>query len=231
MKRPDLKTQLNTKNKEREMRREIGEKNVVQTATATETTYRINEIFNSLQGEGGNQGKPVTFIRLAGCNLSCSWCDTHHDPFSVHTVDALVRQLEDWNCKSVIITGGEPSIHDLKPLLRALKGDGYWIGIESNATRSLAEFEPYLDYIALSPKGAIKQKHAHEIRVVNDKMSVDKLMQIERDIDAENYFISPLEVDGQFNIMESMELLGQVNAVSHKKWYISLQLHKLAGIR
>ena len=213
------------------MRRDIGTEHAVSTAVTTETTYRINEIFYSLQGEGGNQGKPVIFIRLAGCNLSCSWCDTHHDPFTVHAVSALIKQIKQWDCRSVIITGGEPSIHDLIPLLRTLKSEGYWIGIESNATRALTNFEPYLDYIALSPKGVTKQKHANEIRVVNDKTTVAKLLQTEREIVAENYFISPLETDGQFNIMASLELLGQINAVSHKKWRISLQLHKLAGIR
>lgn len=200
-------------------------------STEITTTYRINELFHSLQGEGANQGKDVIFIRLAGCNLTCSWCDTNHDPYTEYTLNSLIENISKWNCKSVIITGGEPAIHNLVPLLKMLKGEGYWIAIESNATRSLATFEPYLDYIALSPKGVIKQKRANEIRVVNDKQSVQKLLLIEKNINADHYFISPLEIDGKFNAMESLTLLGQINAVSHKKWFLSLQLHKLAGIR
>lgn len=201
------------------------------TSTKITTTFRINELFHSLQGEGANQGKEVIFIRLAGCNLTCSWCDTQHDPYTEYSITTLMETISQWNCKSVIITGGEPSIHNLTPLLKTLKGEGYWIAIESNATKSLSEFEPYLDFIALSPKGVIKQTKADEIRVVNDKQSVQKLLLIEKAIKANYYFISPLEVNGQFNIMASLELLGQINAISHNKWFISIQLHKLAGIR
>lgn len=193
--------------------------------------YQINEIFKSLQGEGYNQGKEVIFIRLSGCNLSCEWCDTNHEDGELMSVDDIIIAINEYNCKSVIITGGEPSIHNLTPLLLALKENGYWIAIESNGTNSLDKYKDLIDYISISPKSVTIQKRANEIRVVNDNLSVNDLQEIETRFTANNYFISPLEQNGLFNIKESIELLGKINAVSNHHWSISLQMHKLSGIR
>jgi len=193
--------------------------------------YKINEIFHSLQGEGYNQGREVIFIRLSGCNLACDWCDTDHISGDTLSVEQILLSVQQYSCKSIIITGGEPSIHNLQPLLTVLKEAGYWIAIESNGTNCLDIYGHLIDYISISPKSVTIQKKADEVRVVNDNLSSDDLLVVEKQIVASNYFISPLEQNDQFNIKSSIQLLGEINAVSNKHWSISLQMHKLSGIR
>jgi len=193
--------------------------------------YRVNEIFKSLQGEGFNQGKEVVFLRLAGCNLSCVWCDTNYHPFTEYATEEIVAEIDQHKCKSVLLTGGEPSAQPLTEILQALKSRGYWIAIETNGTISLDRYKGLIDYITVSPKKHINQYKANELRVVNDNRNPEELLELERTIEAENYYISPLEINGQMNIKESMLLLDGVNQRSKNPWRISLQLHKLIGIK
>jgi 7-carboxy-7-deazaguanine synthase len=193
--------------------------------------YRVNEIFKSRQGEGFNQGKEVVFLRLAGCNLTCVWCDTNYHPYTEYRVEQIMQELETFECKKVLITGGEPSAQNLTPILKALKQQNYWTAIETNGTISLSRFEPYLDYISLSPKKQVNQFTASELRVVNDNRTITELLELEQQIQANHYFISPLEENGEMNIMDTMVLVDAINSVSENNWRISIQLHKLAGIR
>ncbi|WDU83038.1 7-carboxy-7-deazaguanine synthase QueE [Caloramator sp. Dgby_cultured_2] len=80
--------------------------------------YRVNEIFHSVQGEGSYLGCPATFVRLSGCNLNCPWCDTDHSEKEFLTAKEIADRVE---YEKVIITGGEPTIYDLEPLLLELK--------------------------------------------------------------------------------------------------------------
>lgn len=196
-----------------------------------ETVYKINEIFFSLQGEGFQQGREVIFIRLAGCNLRCSWCDTNHRDFWPMSVTEIINKISEYDCKSVIITGGEPASYDIMALLQALKDNEYWTAIETNGTFDLTQWHHLLDYISISPKGTIRNSKASEVRVVNARLSIDYLKKIERNIEAEHYFVSPLDDNGQMNIKESLELIGQIKKQSTKHWALSLQIHKLAGIQ
>lgn len=193
--------------------------------------YRINEVFKSLQGEGFNQGKEVVFIRLAGCNLTCSWCDTNYHPYTEYTIDEIVHEAEQLNCKNALLTGGEPAAQPLGPLLEKLRALGYWTAIESNGTISMERYKHMLDYISISPKKHIKQYTANEVRVVNDNLTPARLLDIEQCIKANDYYISPLEENGVMNIQDSMMLLSRINTQSNVKWRLSLQLHKLIGIR
>lgn len=193
--------------------------------------YKVNEIFQSLQGEGFNQGKNVIFIRLSGCNLSCKWCDTEHSSYTELSLPEIITEISNYNVKSVIITGGEPTLHNLTPLLKELKGLSYWIGIESNGTNSFKEIREYLDYIAISPKDFFQATKVNEVRLVNAGLSLDHLKKIERKISADKYFLSPLDNGQNMNIFDTMKLLGEINEVSTNKWHLSLQLHKLANIK
>ena len=71
---------------------------------------RVNEIFYSIQGEGRYTGTPAIFIRLAGCNLRCNFCDTEHQPYQDLTEEEIMRQIADFPADHVVITGGEPML-------------------------------------------------------------------------------------------------------------------------
>jgi 7-carboxy-7-deazaguanine synthase len=108
---------------------------------------KIAEIFRSLQGEGKNQGKPCLFIRLAGCNLNCHWCDTPHAQTSgmEMNIDVILEQVWRLNPPYVCITGGEPLLQadDLEPLLVSLHRRGTAIDIETNGTINFSRLQPY----------------------------------------------------------------------------------------
>lgn len=120
------------------------------------TTFPIVEIFKSIQGEGCNLGKPANFIRFAGCNLNCEWCDTKWDKplMGQMTVVDIISKL-DAASDLVVLTGGEPLIqNNLNELIGTLTVLGYDIAIETNgtkATKHLKELYPRL-WIACSPK-------------------------------------------------------------------------------
>ncbi|MDD1713348.1 MAG: radical SAM protein [Methanoregulaceae archaeon] len=108
---------------------------------------KITEIFRSLQGEGKNQGKPCLFIRLAGCNLNCNWCDTKYSREGGMTMspDSVLEQVWRVNPPYVCITGGEPLLQAdaLEPLLASLHTRGTKIDIETNGTIDFSRFQPY----------------------------------------------------------------------------------------
>jgi 7-carboxy-7-deazaguanine synthase len=108
---------------------------------------KIADIFQSLQGEGKNQGKPCLFIRLAGCNLHCRWCDTPESQAGgmEMRLDSLLEQVERINPPYICITGGEPLLQggELEPLLVTLRKRGIFIDIETNGTVDFSRFQPY----------------------------------------------------------------------------------------
>jgi 7-carboxy-7-deazaguanine synthase len=108
---------------------------------------KITEIFRSLQGEGINQGKPCLFIRLAGCNLRCRWCDTpvSQSGGSEMTIDTISEHIWRTNPPYVCITGGEPLLQadELEHLLSSLHKRGTAIDIETNGTLDFTRFQRY----------------------------------------------------------------------------------------
>jgi 7-carboxy-7-deazaguanine synthase len=108
---------------------------------------RVAEIFRSLQGEGKDQGLITTFVRLAGCNLDCRWCDTRYARSGGEdlTRDGVLAEVDALGCRRICITGGEPLLQagELLPLLSALHHEGYAIGIETNGTLDFRPFQPF----------------------------------------------------------------------------------------
>jgi 7-carboxy-7-deazaguanine synthase len=108
---------------------------------------KIAEIFRSLQGEGKNQGKPCLFIRLAGCNLNCHWCDTPGSRTGGREMsrDTILEHLWRINPPYVCVTGGEPLLQaeELEPLLASLVKRGSSIDIETNGTIDFSRLQQY----------------------------------------------------------------------------------------
>lgn len=107
----------------------------------------VAEIFRSVQGEGRCQGAPCTFLRLAGCNLSCAWCDTPHarSGGTELTRNEIVRRIDAHPGRRLCITGGEPLLQtdQLLPLVRYFSSRGTAIEIETNGTIDFRPFQPY----------------------------------------------------------------------------------------
>jgi 7-carboxy-7-deazaguanine synthase len=104
---------------------------------------KINEIFLSIQGEGRHTGLPTVFIRLTGCNLRCSYCDTGYayNEGTEYTIKDILSEIEKYNYKRVCITGGEPLLNtDINVLLKML--DDYDVSIETNGSIDISRFNP-----------------------------------------------------------------------------------------
>lgn len=227
-----------------------------------QASYRIVEIFESLQGEGHNTGMPAIFIRLGRCSLACTWCDTDYLKYESMTLDEILAYIKPYTARTVIITGGEPSIHPhLDTLLITLKNHGYYLCIESNALHPIS---PLIDYIAVSPKYCYAERYqqacieyADEVRIVVDPLRTGEpapktaisatpeddfmewCLQIAHKIKAKHYFLSPLEENGEMNILQTISLIGRLNTFTsvqqnkenYPHWRLSIQTHKFAKIQ
>ena len=141
--------------------------------------YDLVEIFESLQGEGRNMGRPCVFVRFAGCNLACPWCDTDIAKRFSSSLDDLVAEIGQHKPKSVVLTGGEPMlVKEMPELVAALKERGYWIAVETNGT-DYADWLGFVDYVACSPKAEFPDRlalvRADEVRVENCR---DRLLRL-----------------------------------------------------
>ena len=204
--------------------------------------YPINEMFMSLQGEGYHTGKPAFFIRLAGCNLSCPWCDTqHHERGKMSEVEIVSQILCGMSpyqkSINIVITGGEPTIHDLAPLLFELRTKlNCHIAVETNGTHmkmlALYKEQGILDWVTFSPKPEHRydqttmQKYmcvVDEIKVVLDGMIMPNLYKpfIGHLIELERCYIQPCSEDFQSAVAFVM---------SNPEWRLSVQTQKILKI-
>jgi 7-carboxy-7-deazaguanine synthase len=120
---------------------------------------KLVEVFHSIQGEGLNIGKPAIFIRLAGCNLRCSWCDSKYASQPTQTFevdsDAILNLLLQYpSCKHVVWTGGEPLLQakEIQKTSTELKKRGYYQEMETNGTISPFPLNNLMDQWNVSPK-------------------------------------------------------------------------------
>lgn len=179
---------------------------------------KINEIFYSLQGEGHWTGTPMIFVRFSGCNLNCSFCDTDHSAFTDMTIEQIISKVKSFgDCKSVCLTGGEPSLQVNQELVDALHREGFRIHIESNGTKELPQG---IDWITVSPKGdKIALQKADEIKLVYLGQDVSKWASFP----ATFHYLQPC------SCKNTQEVVNYI--LAHPKWRLSLQTHKYLDIR
>jgi len=117
------------------------------------TSYPVMEMFYSLQGEGYHQGKAAFFIRLAGCDVGCVWCDVKDswdaNKHPVLSIEEIVNSALAHPGRLAIVTGGEPLLHQLDPLTTALKAAGFQTNIETSGSSPMSGD---WDWVCLSPK-------------------------------------------------------------------------------
>lgn len=191
--------------------------------------FKIDEMFKSIQGEGFNFGKEFFFVRFTGCNLDCSWCDQPTVANYNLSEDELIEKIVESGAKSVLFTGGEPTLQLTQELVDRVKSLGFYIAIESNGTNDLPLG---IDYITVSPKVDIpmKVKKTNEIRIATESKDPEFYLEIQRKIESDRYYLSPiyLEKENRFDL----ETLSQVyDSLREEGFLISMQLHKLMGVR
>ena len=191
--------------------------------------YKVSDIFYSIQGEGYFTGRPAIFIRLYGCNLSCSFCDEelHKTRFQVFTIDKILASISKFDCKFVVITGGEPSIRDCNPLILALKDRDYWVAVETNGFKH--ENIEDADWITYSPKNLddISKIGWDEIKfVINNRTDIEFLYDIPKN---SLVWVQP-EAFGDAIIDQNVSrCVSIVKKMPHVR--LSLQMHKLINIK
>ena len=210
--------------------------------------YRVNEIFFTLQGEGAHSGIPAVFVRFSGCNLRCPWCDTEFSEYTEMTAEQIVTQMKELydlpneRRKMCVLTGGEPSLQVDKPLIDTLHAAGFYICIETNGTRPLPDG---IDWITCSPKQplAISRwplalKKVNEVKVVFTGTYDPEIWRTQ--LEAEHWMLQPLRYTGDW-LIENVDaweddrndnLDDTVRYIlAHPFWRLSVQLHKIAGLR
>jgi organic radical activating enzyme len=208
--------------------------------------YRMREIFSTIQGEGRNTGLPATFIRFAGCNLNCPWCDTRRQAKDFLALPEIMAKVRKFRNRAVIVTGGEPTtVVGIGDVLKKLKDEGYWLALETNGLRAIPEIEMF-DYVSVSPKyfyrtkyiGADILKKADEVRIVAESTGMEAFCRKMREtIQATDYYISPLDEHGKMHYRRAFNLMLRLNESLSVKtavwppWSLSIQTHKVLGLK
>jgi 7-carboxy-7-deazaguanine synthase len=208
-------------------------------------TYSVKEIFLTLQGEGGQAGRPAVFCRFAGCNLwsgreedraeaACDFCDTDFvgtdgvGGGKFATADDLAAAIADsWiggeRDRLVVFTGGEPLLQLDGLLINAMHHQGFEIAVESNGTIVAPDG---IDWICVSPKGKqpLAQLSGQELKLVYPQPGVDP-EQFEA-LDFERFFLQPMDGPAR----EANTRAAIAYCLAHPRWRLSVQTHKYIGI-
>jgi 7-carboxy-7-deazaguanine synthase (Cx14CxxC type) len=216
--------------------------------------YTVKELFPTLQGEGAHAGRAAVFCRFAGCNLwsgreedrstaICQFCDTDFvgtdglGGGKFETAESLSQAIESsWRStlagpqqRYVVFTGGEPLLQLDEDLINALHQKGFSVAIETNGTIKVPKG---IDWICVSPKAGsdLIVLQADELKLVipqNDHQELEKLMARFEGMDYRNRFLQPMDGPALKSNTELAVSLCQKRPL----WRLSLQSHKLIGIR
>lgn len=190
---------------------------------------RVNEIFYSLQGEGRFTGTPAVFLRLSGCNLKCSFCDTSHEDGVEMEPDEIIEEILRYPSRHIVITGGEPSLQLDRDFVDCLHQYGYYVQVETNGVKRLPD---NVDWITCSPKyKPICYAEVQEIKSVYEgKESEEKILGLFPSVRAEEHYLQPCDVNDPRRNAEI--LAGCIDFIkAHPEWKLSLQTHKILNIR
>ena len=213
-------------------------------------SYAVKEIFYTLQGEGGQAGRPAVFCRFAGCNLwsglerdrvtaQCRFCDTDFvgtdgqnggkfadaEALAV-AITAQWPEAEPGADALVVFTGGEPCLQLDAALLEAISAQGFETAIETNGTLPVPT---QIDWICVSPKpeSTLVQQAGHELKFVypQDTLSPEQFEHL----DFEHFFLQPMDVDNEAMRWHNIQA-AIAYCLQNPQWRLSLQTHKIIGL-
>ena len=217
----------------------------------------VTQIFESVQGEGFHTGRPAVFIRFAGCNLNCDFCDTKFsqkkesgEPLTPQQIIDTIK-AKQYKSDFVVLTGGEPMVQDfnaLCDLTNRLRGLGYYVAMESNGAVPIDRHTLKLDWLTISPKTAIFWTFADELKLLYD--GTQDLRFYEQFTGFTYFYLQPILPEETPITMNGSGKVGLVSGgldqlvykyalAFHKVfkaikkrplWRMSFQAHKLIGI-
>ena len=208
-------------------------------------TYKIIEVFDSLQGEGANTGIPMTFVRFGMCNLECDFCDTNwKDNMGSYLHNDLIYDLKMRGPAWVCFTGGEPCIQLEVDLVKVLREVGIKVALETNGTMwNDAIME--CDYVTISPKPALKeidyqverwflshkpQYQTLEVRFIV-KVTTKQIPQLPILKAANHICLSPMFYQNAMLDIAFQNALELIKQNREQGWRVSVQTHKMLGVR
>lgn len=208
--------------------------------------YMVKELFYTLQGEGGQAGRPAVFCRFAGCNLwsgreedrgsaQCQFCDTDFvgvdglgggkfaSPVSLARSAASLWPTEEKKYRFVVLTGGEPLLQVDEMLIAALHAEGFSVAVETNGTIPVPSG---VDWVCVSPKGGmpLAQTTGNELKLVFPQ--TDNTPDVFSELGFEHFYLQPM--DGPDRDANTLSAVAYCRA--HPQWKLSLQTHKYLGI-
>lgn len=193
----------------------------------------VMETFYSLQGEGFHQGKAAFFIRLAGCDVGCFWCDVKESwDASLHprrSIESLTEEAIQHPANTIIITGGEPLLHQLDELTQSLQAAGKKVHLETSGSSHLSG---NFDWICLSPKKfkaplAEVASKANELKiVVYNRHDLNWAQEWQQKVSSDCLLYLQPEWDQRDKILP--EIIHFI--LQHPQWQLSMQVHKFASI-
>ena len=197
------------------------------------TSWPIMESFYTIQGEGFYSGRVAYFIRVAGCDVGCVWCDVkeswNSDDHPVTSLDTLLEEVNSTPVNFVVITGGEPTMYSIKTLVSALQKEGKEVAIETSGTNPL---DAKVDWYCFSPKkfkDPVPEAYekANELKIIIfNKSDFEWAEEHAKKVnDGCLLFLQP-----EWSKEERMLPLIIEYVKEHPKWRVSLQTHKYMNI-
>jgi len=220
-------------------------------------SYKINELFETIQGEGAFTGQPSIFIRLQGCPVGCSWCDTKHT-WDVKTDDQVITKvmlskpeetsqwsllsIEDilsvvkeqgYQAKHIVITGGEPCMVDLKPLCLAFEELGYSCQIETSGTFEINTSKNC--WVTVSPKINMKGGYPILASAMQRANEIKHPIATEQHIDDLKELLNDHQINKTPIYLQPISQKKRATELAIKtcienNWRLSVQVHKYIGI-
>ena len=199
----------------------------------TSNSLPTMETFLSLQGEGCYSGQSAYFIRLAGCDVGCTWCDVKESwdeqAHPLRSISELVDFVKDSKTKIAVITGGEPTLHDLTKLTAELKAIGVRTHLETSGTNPLTGT---WDWITFSPKRFKKPleeyyQNTDELKII---IAHSNDLRWAKDYEEKMNMNCLLYIQPEWDNRKEMEPLCIDFIKENPRWRLSLQTHKYLGI-
>jgi organic radical activating enzyme len=201
--------------------------------TIATASLPVMEYFYTLQGEGYHQGRAAYFIRLGGCDVGCVWCDVKDSwdasKHPLQTVDFLVSEVQKTPAKLVVITGGEPLLHNLDALTTALQAAGFETNIETSGSSPLSGS---WNWICLSPK-KFKAPLDHLVEVAQELKVV---IFNKHDFEWAETFAAQVPQNCKLYLQPEWEKASSMLPLiteyikENPKWELSAQLHKYINV-